>query len=172
MRYSSWLPIFVIPAGVALYACGSLDSDPNYGYNALNGKSAPVVVPPAGSSSACKPIDAGTCPVKYAEITEIFKAGASVQKNCFNCHTRDSPPKMIEDDASATWESLRNQIGSSRKVPYINPCSQDPDASYILDNVSGSSTERGGQGMPKGTQLAPDEVDKIRTWVQCGAPLN
>jgi hypothetical protein len=167
MVQTRWSIVLILPAAAAAYACGSLDKEPNDDYNGLRNQS-PISVLESTDSGVCAPIDAGKCLVSFKDdIAPLFDEGACWSSSC---HGEKYLPKMKKDDLQATWESLRRHINPTFKKPYINACTIDPDASYIVDNLNGAQT--GGLQMPQGLTFVPQKVEKFSQWVACGAPFN
>jgi hypothetical protein len=159
----SFAAIFALAA--LMLACSSLDKDPSLDYNGLRNRQ-PIKIPQA--VDGCEPIDAGACSVSFRDqIMPLFDKGA-----CWNgCHFDLYDPRMKKDDPLFTWDSLRKHVNSTLKKQYINPCSKDPSASYIVDNLKGTA----GELMPRGssdTKYSDAEVATFSEWVSCGAPYN
>jgi hypothetical protein len=72
-----------------------------------------------------------------------------------------------------TWQNLAQKT-NPKGLPYINPCSKDPNDSYILDNLGYEKArkEHVGLTMPPGELLSQRELQVIEKWVRCGAPYN
>jgi hypothetical protein len=163
--------------------------DPNYGApNALAGQTAPEPGggPKAASSdqSGAKPLcvtKGGTpvtpdanCTVKFADVLAVFQQkapGASAACTDAACHGGANPPlpKIDSTNAQATYDGFA-AFPLSNGSPYINPCSTDPKASTISQNLYATGSV--GTKMPLGAgQVAqtPD-IDKIETWLKCGSP--
>jgi hypothetical protein len=165
MALVRWSIAFIFPAAAAAYACSSLDREPNSEYRGLKGIEPINVVEPS-DAGLCTPVDAGACSVSYkADIEPMF-----VESNCASplCHLDTYQPRMNNADSMGTWENLRRHSSGSLKKSYINPCSTDPDASYIVDNLKGNA----GQQMPPGLPRTPQTIDKVAQWAACGAPFN
>jgi hypothetical protein len=164
MALARWSFVLIFPTAAAAYACGSLDKEPNDDYNGLQGKQ-PVNVLENGDSGLCAPIDAGACSVSYRDQIEPIFAEASCATK--NCHLDTYQPRM-NTDSKATWENLRRHVSPTLKKPYVNSCTTDPTASYIVDNLKGTA----GTSMPPGLARTPASVDVVAQWVACGAPFN
>ncbi len=166
--------------------------DPNFGApNALAGQKQP------GTSSAATPdtpgstpgagggaqpacvksngtlIDGGACAVSFAkDVLPALGAGNCQIVGCHGGATPQSPPRVDPADGPAMWTEFAAFTLTNGK-PYINPCSTDPAASAIAQNVDGTAPKgSGGVIMPLGTQGLPAAVAKITEWQKCGSPNN
>ncbi|HEV3120740.1 MAG TPA: DUF1549 domain-containing protein, partial [Isosphaeraceae bacterium] len=85
------------------------------------------------------------------QVAPIFR------ERCVMCHGGKAPKGQL---SLATGETLRNGGASG---PAVVP--GKPDESLLLDMISGDEPE-----MPqKGEKLAPEQVARIRTWIEQGA---
>jgi hypothetical protein len=151
--------------GSATYACGTLDREPNDDYNGLRNQRAISVS--SSDAGACEAIDAGACSVSFSNvIMPLFEA-----TGCWTgCHFDTYDPRMKKDDLF-TWNSLRKHVHPTLKKPYINACSTDLNASYIVANLKGEMGA--GERMPRGPlPYTPEQIQKVEDWVRCGAPFN
>jgi mono/diheme cytochrome c family protein len=85
------------------------------------------------------------------QVAPIFR------ERCVTCHGGKAPNGQL---SLVTGETLRNGGASG---PAVVP--GKPDESLLLDMISGDEPE-----MPqKGEKLAPEQVARIRTWIEQGA---
>ena len=84
---------------------------------------------------------------------------------------------MKSKDPHTTFTNfLGHRLGGDTKNPdakrYINQCSTDATASYIVCNMQANGDKNCGLHMPTGGQISADALAKFKTWVECGAPEN
>jgi hypothetical protein len=110
------------------------------------------------------------CAVKFtADIFPLIKgtwgcttAGCHKTANGQNA----TPPEISDADATAAYGTLKGWKGNKLTKVYVNPCSKDDNASAILGNLNGDLLP----SMPPAGKPATG-LDKLKTWVECGAPL-
>jgi hypothetical protein len=164
---------------LTLFACGAPEQ-PKYGIpNEILGREPPPAeaetAGDAGTVTVAECVEANfktdqsaTCAVKWS--VDLFPKMQTAPWACSTagCHGGDTtPPKFTTDTAKGTWDALRKWKGGAGKN-YINPCSKDPAASFIVGNFKGLE---GKQQMPTSGASAED-IAKLETWVKCGSPLN
>lgn len=130
-----------------------------------------AAVPPIDASSCA---DAGACAVKFS--TDIFPlmqdTGAWGCSKLGICHGPNSvKPEIDNADPSKAYNSLRAfQVAGK---PYILPCSTNKAESSFRCNLEPpGSAGVCGSSMPKGTPAAAGDLQKLETWISCGAPNN
>lgn len=136
------------------------------GASSSGGGSGPLCVRNGGTL-----VQSENCNVSLKEtlLPEFEKAGCT-STACHGGTTPFAPPRIDPSDPAGMWEEWQRFKLSNGKL-YINPCSTDLAESTIACNVNPTNTC--GSPMPKGTSgLAPNVVQIIETWVQCGAPNN
>ncbi|HVJ90770.1 MAG TPA: hypothetical protein VM580_13280 [Labilithrix sp.] len=161
--------------------------DPNFGApNALAGQRPPGpssdndTPSGAGGGNVAKCVedgaqlvgDAGACEVSFK--TDILGAFSAANCNDTVCHGGSNPqyePKIDPDDPTGTWNEFAGFTLRTGTL-YINPCSTDPAESNIACNVNGDAPC--GTLMPLGSTagLGSTTVERIETWLRCGAPNN
>lgn len=188
--------------GAAAAACvtdyGKGLDDPNYGPpDALYGKLPPIAPSlggggvggglaegGGGGAGLCDgkgPIsDGGDCSVKWSELVAQMGNEGSWGCSKTGCHIAQPPiPKIDISSPRAAYDALaaHKVLVNGQPKPYINPCSKDPAESSFLCNVTpraGSTTagECGIKVMPEGAPLEQADRDRLKTWIECGAPFN
>ena len=153
------------------------------GPNALEGKQPPGTSIDVGANNEAgassggtvtcgMQIDGGTCAVTFSG--DIMTAWTAANCSLVSCHGGATPvnqPPIDTMNAKTTWNTLQAFTISSG-LPYINPCSTDPTASAVAANMLADPGAKGGSHMPQSSQLPQADIDKINTWVACGAPNN
>lgn len=150
------------------------------------GVTTPGTPPPAedGTAACGTPVEPDPgCTVSWK--TDLFPLlrddpsnGATMKcSNSGACHGEPATqePVFSNDDASLALKQLaaftKASLGGTAK-PYINVCSKDPEASSINCNLAGAC----GLAMPQGgvgsIQPSSEFMDKLKTWLACGAPDN
>ena len=183
--------------GLAVVAACTTDyqqgkGDPNYGGpNALAGQRPPGATSDnveggAASSSGVIPgekpkcvaagaaiVDGGTCAVSFAK--DVLGAFGLANCSTANCHGGTTPrnlPRIEPSEGPGMWQEFQAFTMTTGKA-YINPCSTNTatmgmGCNLIAEGQPGAC----GVHMPQGTQMPPDAVAKINTWLKCGAPNN
>lgn len=132
------------------------------------GANQPLCVKLGGALLATPP----ACNVKFS--TDVMQALAPGSCSTAACHGGTEPanqPKIDPADLPGSYTSMAAFSPRSGK-PYINPCSTDPAAAVMEDNLdpSAPAADRG-TVMPPGSGLAA-AIPKVREWLQCGSPNN
>lgn len=166
---------FLVPAALLvalLGACGPDQGPPYGGANALQGVSAPLPTPKTVSCGTV--VSDMNCSVKFnADILPVLKT------NCADvCHgAKNAPPPVLGDPLTAyanmDAQRLKNNTQDDKARRYINPCSKDSSASYMLCNLEKDGPDATcGSHMPVGSTLPAETLAKVKTWLDCGAPNN
>ncbi len=100
----------------------------------------------AAPAAAAEAVDFAT------EVEPIFRS------KCYACHGEQQQLGQLRLDSRAVV--LQPGPSGERIVPH------DPEASAIYQRVAGLGE---GERMPLGGQLAPDETERIRSWIEQGA---
>jgi len=122
-----------------------------------------------GLDSNGQPIGPGSAPDK--PLTAEFQ---SIQDNiftpkCVRCHSGGGAPEGLQLDAAHSYALL---VGvPSAEVPALQRVkASDPDSSYLVQKLEGSSGILG-ERMPRGGPYLPQAtIDVIREWIANGAP--
>ena len=120
------------------------------------------------AAPACTPdkvVDGGACAVSWSGFVLPLLQG----ERCMVCHANQPP--TFSSDVNTTYADFRDTVKlKASALPYINPCSTDPAASTLVGNLRGTA----GKIMPPAPQAptAAGDIDKVETWVKCGAPKN
>ncbi|MDB4940751.1 MAG: hypothetical protein JWP97_285 [Labilithrix sp.] len=138
------------------------------GASSSGGAGAPACVAKGGTL-----VDAGApCAVSFSK--DILAAFGVANCNNTACHGGASPrnkPAIEPSDGPTTWAKFQS-FTMSTAIPYINPCSTDPLASAMGQNLLANTGAKGGVHMPQGGQLEQADIDKVNTWLTCGSPNN
>ena len=140
-----------------------------------------ALLPDAGSvntTTVCNgagPInpDGGGCTVSWSkDIYPKMAAGQSLDCADGNCHGAGSAtlPSIPGDNATTAWNSLANYIDPGSPKPYVDICSKNADDSAFKCNLSGACLSAK-MPLPPGA-ATQDDLDKINSWLSCGAPNN
>lgn len=183
--------VVIVSAAIAANAC-TTDyqqglEDPNYGGpSALQGAkppgptlevtgdqtgekaNQPLCVKLGGALLAAPP----ACTVTFkTDVMGAINAGGCSSTVCHGGAAPANQPKVDPADIKGTYDSMAAFPPRSGK-PYINPCSIDPTAAVIEDNldVNAPATDRG-TVMPPGVGLAA-AIPKVVEWLKCGSPNN
>ncbi len=132
----------------------------------------------AGSTPKCVVaggtlVDAGPCAVSFSK--DILSSFATANCNSAECHGGITPrnePRVEPLDAPTMWQEFQGFTLSDGK-PYINPCVADDKQSGMGCNLYEVGVPgQCGVHMPSGSQIPPDVITKVETWLKCGAPNN
>jgi hypothetical protein len=175
-------PLFPIVLVALVFACGGKTTSDLLGPSGQSSSGASGGTSSGGASSGVVTdpprVDAGSvcpsfgkCSVSYRDdIVPLFE-----ETSCSyaGCHAEKAQPLMPSKDPKQTWLNL-SRFKNRNGLPYINPCSNDPDDSYILDNIDPSAgrASQAGVAMPLGLPMDPKQVRLVEKWVKCGAPNN
>ena len=165
--------------GAVLVAC-DLEVDTKYGpHSGLSKNNLPT--PPPSDASITKdgglacgtPVDAGACSVTYSG--DIWpKMQGTWHCSDAKCHGANANSPFGLDTADDAYNVLLNYMIANK--PYFNPCSTDPDASSFVCNISNPNCGNAQMPFPDGTlnsgPMSGSDLQKVTTWVQCGAPKN
>ncbi|MBK6691950.1 MAG: hypothetical protein IPG50_07060 [Myxococcales bacterium] len=187
---SSVLAALSLAAVASLLAC-TVETTKYSSAEALKGKAVPEPPgpltaggTPVGERTCAQPIAVNTnCAVKWADIYTTYIKG---QWRCADkvCHGTGSltQPSISDTDPALARRQLAAYVlkGDKGKAPekfYIDPCSTEPNVSSIICNLRIDNQATCGNGMPLSglnnvtvTGVTAADVDKIKTWLQCGAP--
>jgi hypothetical protein len=131
--------------------------------------------------------DSGPCAVSWRKDIYAYITGAG---HCGDpqgaCHAPQNPRSAGQkppihmsdpDDAYRTLVAFRGSRFAGRR--YIDPCSRDPSVSAIRCNLTMSSPGKAycDPAMPQAGQVPAEPLDdagldKLDTWLRCGAPNN
>jgi mono/diheme cytochrome c family protein len=90
----------------------------------------------------------------FSEIAPILN------KHCVTCHAGEKPPHGLR------LNSYEDLMKGAKKGPVVNP--EAPGNSEIVKRITGQSKPAmPPQGRPK---LSDEDIQKIRNWVDAGAP--
>lgn len=127
------------------------------------GADASIDVGSASVTAECLPADfiiEPNCAVRWSAIFPKTQATGAWKCASAGCHFDTNKPILSGNpDAKKTWDIFRAHK-STDGVPYINPCSKDPAASYIVANLQGKK----GTLMPLTGALQPSEIADVETW--------
>lgn len=129
---------------------------------------------PVGSKTKCgTPVGGGACAVTFSkDVLGAFGLANCATANCHGGAVPRNEPRIEPSEAAGMWQEFQAFTISTGKA-YINPCSTDPTQSAMGCNVlADPSSCGGGVHMPSGAQLPAGAIDKINTWLKCGAPNN
>ena len=170
--------VIAASAGAVFVAC-DLEVDTKYGPHAGLQKSNLPQPGPAdgggggdGGASCGTPVDAGPCSVSYT--TDIW-GNMQGAWHCSDakCHGGTTYQPQLDSADNAYANMMSYMIGGK---PYINPCSTDTDASAFVCNISNPFCGTAQMPFPDGTlnsgPMSGSDLQKVVTWVQCGAPKN
>ncbi len=165
--------------GAAVVAC-DLEVDTKYGqHSGLQKSNLPNPPPVEGGGPSTDggflcgtPVDAGTCSVSYTN--DIYpKMTSTWHCTDANCHGANVQQPTMLDNANDTYANLQAFKGINN-LPYLNPCSTDPDASTFVCNVSTPFCGTAQMPFPDNTlmtgTMSASDLMLVTTWVQCGAP--
>ena len=169
--------------GAIVWACGGEIETKFGGPNALSKEKAPPdpnKLGPGGVDGSlgdasplnCTPIDGGTCLIKWStDLVPLMKddGGWGCGKGG-SCHGGAASPPINANNPTEAYGQLRTYTGI-RNQAYINPCSKDPNASTFTCNLTGAPNTCGSL-MPKGIATVATDMQKLDTWIKCGAPNN
>lgn len=117
------------------------------------------------SAAANATVANGPAPFTYSEIqSQIFDA------RCIFCHSGPGAPAGLSLAAAVSYGNLVNV--ASTEVPSLRRVLPgNADASYLIDKLEGTQTV--GDRMPLGGPfLSQATIDRIRAWIDSGAPNN
>ena len=132
------------------------------------GANQPLCVKKGGAILATLP----ACAVTFkTDVMGALGAGGCSATVCHGGAAPTNQPKIDPADIPGTYASMAAFPPRSGK-PYINPCSIDPTAAVMEDNLDAKApaTDRG-TVMPPGVGLAA-AVPKVLEWLKCGSPNN
>jgi hypothetical protein len=104
---------------------------------------------------------------------EIF-----VPHGCVDCHDDDAPGGLAMTDPQLAHAQLVGVAATGKKCEPVGSLRVDPgnaDASLLIHKLEGHDDEAQpvcGNPMPIKTNLEPDEIARIRAWIDQGAPNN
>jgi hypothetical protein len=106
---------------------------------------------------------------------DIFESTDSTGRQpCTNCHTDQgrNPSGQLNLRHDVAYAELIN-VGSPARPGAVLVRPGDPDGSYLIDKLDGS-TDITGTRMPRpnGPFLTDGQVSIIRRWIEIGAPNN
>lgn len=122
-----------------------------------------------GLDSNGNPITPGSAGIP--PLTADFQA---IQENvftpiCTKCHIGAGAPEGLQLDADHSYALLVG-VPSAEQPNVLRVQPGDPDSSYIVRKLQGSSSISGGQMPLGGPYLPQSTIDVIRQWISAGAP--
>ncbi len=103
-------------------------------------------------------------PSTYHGITSIFLA-----QLCSGCHSGASARKGLDLSVAAAYD-LMVDVPSSERPGLARVEPGDPDHSYLIIKLEGGQLMTG-KRMPRGRPpRRADEIERIRSWIERGAP--
>ena len=126
-------------------------------------------------------LDGSTCAVSFTNTIFAKYMSASGTWKCSdgNCHGPSGPSGFSENAPTIDDSNALNAYTTLAQLqlngePYINTCSNDPNASSVYCNLKGTcapTMPQSGAGVDSPGPTAPEIAD-LETWLKCGAPFN
>lgn len=118
-------------------------------------------------------IACGSEEISYsADVWPIIDARCTVCHDTAGQTAYDS--KVLFEDAAGTYDVLLNSAVSSDIVggftQYVVP--GNADASVFYDKIANDPPSAGGDPMPGSGRLDAADIEKVKTWIDTGAPNN
>jgi hypothetical protein len=186
MKVWAILCVLVMGGPLTLFACSAVEQPTIGNFNGVKVPSAPK--PRVGGANACAPESyvfkaTDTCAVSWK--TDIYpKMLATGEWSCAKSSCHESTNGALEPyffglGVAPTPAGAYSLIAASSAYPKrtINPCSKVANDSYLYCNIGGAGSEQCGKPMPliqrnNPTDPPPVGADKLKTWLECGAPNN
>ena len=96
-----------------------------------------------------------------------------LKTRCVMCHLTGQEPGNMKLAPKVAYATLVGVKATETDLNRVEP--GKPDQSYIVRKLEGTHVAAGGTGerMPMGGDpLPPEEIRKIRLWIEAGAPNN
>ncbi len=96
-----------------------------------------------------------------------------LKTRCVACHLSGQEPGNMKLTPKAAYATLVGVPSAETKLKRVEP--GKPDESYLLRKLEGTHVAAGGTGerMPMGAEpLPPEQIAKVRGWIEQGAPDN
>jgi len=171
--------VAVVAASIGSVVACDLEVDTKFGpHSGLSKNNLPNPPPSeAGISSdgglPCgTAVDGGACTVSWNN--DIWpKMTGTWHCSDAKCHGGTAYQPQLDTADDAYNNMMTYKVGT---LPYINPCSLDPDASAFVCNVSNPNCGAAQMPFPDNTlgsgPMSGGDLSLVTTWVQCGAPKN
>lgn len=99
--------------------------------------------------------------------TDIFNTSCAVS----GCHRGSNAPLGLDLSAGNAHENLVN-VPSEEMPELLRVDPGDPDDSYLVMKIEGAPNIAGGR-MPLGRPpLSDEQIERIRAWIEAGAPAD
>ena len=108
-------------------------------------------------------------PSTAATFTEIQDQIFTV--HCIQCHSEPFPPQNLNLSEGNAYALLVN-VPSVEISSYLRVAPGNASASYLVMKIEGSSLIAGERMPFGGPYLSPEEIAKVRSWIDAGAQNN
>lgn len=157
---SKWVFFCILIAGLGFMGCSGDGST-------LGPDGTPATTSAEGGNTNPPPDTSGTAPpaITLAQLSqEIFTPRCARS----GCHSGASPAAGMSLAVDRIAGQIIN-VSSSTGMKRIDP--GNPEGSYLLKKLRGDADINGSQMPLTGGLLTAEQIEKIRAWIEAGAPL-